>query len=323
MKSVKEAIDIIGENKFVNVKKILSPSDFNNFINAVRSERKTTFRINTLKTDVQSVLQKLMHLKIKSVKYELLNNGYIVTDDNGKNILNSEPAKTGLIYLQSISSQIPPEILDPQPGELILDMAAAPGSKTSQIAALMNNTGKIDAVEPDFVRKERLDFNLKLLGVTNVTTYQETGERFAGDKENYYDRVLLDAPCSGEGRFNVYDKSSYGAYQPDKILKFHNLQYKLLNSALKAVKIGGTVVYSTCTINMLENELVLDRIYKDNKFGIKIIKVDPKFFKSPEFVQPILIHDGERLNENIKGALRVVPSTKIEGFFICKIIKTS
>jgi 16S rRNA (cytosine1407-C5)-methyltransferase len=245
---------------------------------------------------------------------------FIANQATDRELLKLEITQAGKIYLQSISSQMPPLILEPKPGETILDIAAAPGSKTSQICAFMQNQGVIDAVEPDFIRVQRLEHNLKLLGATIVNVHQSRGESFCNGVENKYDRVLVDAPCSGEGRFCVYDKSSYAAYRADDVNKFHKIQAKLLKAAMNAVKPGGTVLYSTCTLNRFENEEVLQDALSN--FNCKIVPLPKNLTTLTEALTPISSTPTyPKLRKDISNAIRIVPSTRVEGFFLAKIIK--
>jgi 16S rRNA (cytosine1407-C5)-methyltransferase len=272
-----------------------------------------------LKADRTSVLPELAKsgFKVKNVHY--LPDAFQLDSNNDGKLLKTSLADEGKIYLQSLSSQIPAFILEPKENEKILDMAASPGSKTTQIAAMMRNTGSIDAVEPDFVRMERLMFNVKTLGATNVTFFKTDGADFCKDKTDVYDRVLADVPCSGEGRFSIYDRNSYGRWKPSLVEKLATLQKKLLRSAILSVKPGGIVVYSTCTLNAIENEKNIDWALKQTDFKIKIIPVSDKFKTLPDSIEPIMNFRTERYDNRIKSCLRILPSENLEGFFICKI----
>lgn len=319
MKSIKETVNIINEDSFTLIRKVLSSAAFNEFMQNIRIKRKTTFRVNTIKSDKTSIMKSFRDSGVSISDFSLIPDCFIVNNVTEKELLKSQAVKDGLVYLQSISSQIPPVVLDPLSEETVLDLAAAPGSKTTQIAALMSNKGCIDAIEPDFVRKERLEYNIKLQGAGIVTVYHAKGEVFLSDVVNKYDKVLIDAPCSGEGRFNIYDKSSYASYRVSEIPKFHKLQVKLLRAALRAVKSGGTVVYSTCTLNTIENEEVVNEALEDVECSI--IPLNPKFYQLTECVSIAKKIDGIKLRDDISNCLKITPSQKMEGFFIAKIVK--
>ena len=320
MKNLKDTVNIIREESLVWQKEILPPNVFDSYLQSIRRTRKATFRVNTLKATKQEIMSTLRQMGISVSEFAAIPGCFIANQATDRELLKLDITQAGKIYLQSISSQMPPLILEPKPGETILDIAAAPGSKTSQICAFMQNQGVIDAVEPDFIRVQRLEHNLKLLGATIVNVHQSRGESFCNGVENKYDRVLVDAPCSGEGRFCVYDKSSYAAYRADDVNKFHKIQAKLLKAAMNAVKPGGTVLYSTCTLNRFENEEVLQDALSN--FNCKIVPLPKNLTTLTEALTPISSTPTyPKLRKDISNAIRIVPSTRVEGFFLAKIIK--
>lgn len=320
MKNLKDTVNIIREESLVWQKEILPPNVFDSYLQSIRRVRRPTFRVNTLKASKQEIMTTLRQMGISVSEFAAIPGCFIANQATDRELLKLEITQAGKIYLQSISSQMPPLILEPKPGETILDIAAAPGSKTSQICAFMQNQGVIDAIEPDFIRVQRLEHNLKLLGATIVNVHQARGESFCNGIENKYDRVLVDAPCSGEGRFCVYDKSSYAAYRADDVNKFHKIQAKLLKAAMNAVKPGGTVLYSTCTLNRFENEEVLQDALSN--FNCKIVPLPKNLTTLTEALPPISSTPTyPKLRKDISNAIRIVPSTRVEGFFLAKIIK--
>lgn len=322
MKNLKDTVNIIREESLVWQKEILPPSVFDSYLQSIRRVRRPTFRVNTLKASKHEIMTSLRQMGISVSEFAAIPGCFIANQATDKELLKLDITQDGKIYLQSISSQMPPLILEPQPNENILDIAAAPGSKTSQICAFMQNQGHVDAVEPDFIRVQRLEHNLKLLGATIVNIHHTRGESFCNETENKYDRVLVDAPCSGEGRFCVYDKSSYAAYRADDVNKFHKIQTKLLKAAMKAVKPGGTVLYSTCTLNRFENEEVLQDALTD--FNCKIVPLPKNLTSLTEALIPVSsTANYPKLRKDICNAVRIVPSTRLEGFFLAKIVKDS
>lgn len=320
MKNIKDTINIIREESLVWQKEILPPNVFDSYLQSIRRTRRPTFRVNTLKASKQEIMKTLRQIGISVSEFAPIPGCFIANQATDKELLKLEITQTGKIYLQSISSQMPPQILAAQPGETVLDIAAAPGSKTSQICAFMQNLGHVDAIEPDFIRVQRLEHNLKLLGVTIAEVHQARGEAFCNEIENKYDRVLADVPCSGEGRFCVYDKSSYSAYRADDVMKFHKIQVKLLKAAVKAAKVGGTILYSTCTLNRFENEEVLQEALSD--FDCKIVLLPKELTTLPEALVPLSsTANFPKLRKDVVNAVRIVPSARIEGFFLAKIIK--
>lgn len=320
MKNLKDTITTIHPESLQLPKELLSPNQFDHYLQMIRLKRKPAIRVNTLKIEKRSVMNQLRTLGISVTEFHKLPNCFLVNNSDSKNLLKTELAREGKIYLQGISSQIPAFLLAPSPGDFLLDLAAAPGSKTTQLCALMENKGCIDAVEPDFIRKERLEYNVRIQGCKIVAIHHIKGELFLSETYGSYDKVLIDAPCSGEGRFNIYDKSSYAAYRLQNIPKFHKLQVKLLRKALAAVRKGGVVLYSTCTLNTIENEEVLEEALADTNTEIMEL---PEFLRTlPEALSPrSQTSNYPRLRKDMKNCIRILPSQRMEGFFLAKIIK--
>ncbi len=308
----KEALDIF--------KDMFMPSDYEKIINSFRIKRKSCIRINSIKTTKSDVMKRLQQDGLKFRNLEIIKDAFIFSENIDNLLLKHSLTQNGYIYLQNPSSILPVLILEPKENEKILDIAASPGSKTTYIAALMNNKGEIDAIEPDYIRMERLKHNAELLGVKIINFYQTKGEKFFLAYENIYDRVLVDAPCSGEGRFNIYDKNSYKFWKKNNINHFVSLQTKLLLNAIRLVKKNGTIVYSTCTLNVYENEKVIDNILKKNN-NIIIDKINNNFKQIEVYREPFLSFKGENFNKAMAKCLRIIPDSEYEGFFVCKLKK--
>ena len=318
MISIAEVEKIIPDDALLLFKKIFTPSIYNKILLSLRTARIQTFRVNPLKSDKPAIMKGMINSKFKIKPIGLINGAFEFAG-NLNSLLKSAMVTEGDIYLQSLSSMLPPIILDPKHGDKILDIAAAPGSKCTQIAGLISNSGIIDAVEPDYIRSERLKYNIDVLGVNNINVHNTRGEKFYINREKKYDRVLADVPCSGEGRFTVFDKRSYCSWKLKDIKKFAKLQKKLLKSAIMSAKIGGVIVYSTCTLNLNENEEVINDILNDDDFRVEILPVDNKYRVLEESLEPFKKSDDNVFDLQIKKALRIIPSARFEGFFICKM----
>lgn len=298
-----------------------TPSQYNKILLAIRAKRHSTLRINRIRVNNEAsrdLINELMRFGIKLKPVAFIKDAYQF-EGNTNALLKSELVNKGMIYLQSIASLFPPLILQPVENEIILDIAAAPGSKTTQISALMNNTGSIDAYEPDYIRMERLKYNAEILRAANIRFIKGNGENIFLEKKDYYDRTLADVPCSGEGRFNIFDRKTYSDWREKDVYKYSNLQKKLLRSAILSTKINGIIVYSTCTMNVVENENVINSIIKEEGFKIEILPIEKKYKEITESIPPILKWKELSFNTSIANALRIIPSERIEGFFICKI----
>jgi 16S rRNA (cytosine1407-C5)-methyltransferase len=304
-----DALDILRET--------FTAAQFNELLLSFRIKRHTTFRVNLLKADKNSIIKEMQNNGFKVKMFDLINNAFIYEGKNN-HLLKSKFVSEGLIYLQSLSSMIPPILLDPKEGDKILDVASAPGSKVTQIADLTKNNSTIDAIEPDYIRMERLKYNINLLGA-NVNLYKSTFQNFCKIHNEPYDKILADLPCSGEGRFNIYDKPSYSLWCKNNIPRLARLQKDILKKAISLLKIGGTIVYSTCTLNYYENEEVVDEILKDEEFKIEIIDISQKLKDIKEAIKPITEIEGKLFDKSINKSLRIMPSERFEGFFICKM----
>lgn len=289
-----------------------TPIKVNQILLGMTSERYTTLRVNTLKYDIQSLMR---YFKEKNIKFERVpwyNEALIIKNANEKQIQKLDIYEKGYIYLQSLSSMVPPLALNPKEGEKVLDLTAAPGSKTTELAALMNNKGYILANELDKIRYERLKYNVEAQGTKIVEVINGRGEKIGEQYPEYFDKVLLDTPCSGEGRFIVNSVATYRDWSPKKVKELSKLQKKLFESSYKALKPNGIMVYSTCTLNLEENEYILDWALKN--FNIKLIDIDLNI----KDAQPGF---NENINKSINKAIRLLPSKDTEGFFVAKLKK--
>lgn len=287
-----------------------SPLTVDKILSGMSGERNTTLRVNTLKSDIYEIMNILKENAIKFDRVPWYNDALVIKNANEKELQKLKIYEDGKIYLQSLSSMVPPIVLAPNSKEKILDLTAAPGSKTTQIAAIMNNEGYILANELDSLRCERLKFNIEKQGAKIIEVNNGRGELIGKRNEEYFDKVLLDAPCSGEGRFLANDPKTYKSWSEKTVRELSKMQKKLLKSAYQAVKKGGTIVYSTCTLNKQENEDIL--IWAMNELNIKIMNIDLQIKNSIKI--PVE-------NEELQKAIRILPSKKTEGFFISKLKK--
>jgi len=219
----------------------------------------------------------------------------------------------GWYYVQEEIAMAAVVALDPQPGECILDMCAAPGGKTAQIAARLKDTGTVMANEIHATRLPSLSVTISRLGFTQVLTSQADGRSLAVP-DHSFDRVLVDAPCSGEGNLR---RRRPRPWQPNHGLRIATAQKKLLSRALDLAKPGGTVVYSTCTFAPEENEAILDAVMGDRAV------VEP--FDIPELIgQSGLNHwQGQSYRADVALARRYFPHfNNTGGFFVAKLRRT-
>ncbi len=271
-----------------------------------KTKRKVTIRVNTIKTDVDTIKNELMSSKIEFKTVSWSNDALILNDVTEKDIRNLEMYEKGEIYLQSLSSMLPPIILNPKENTDILDMCAAPGGKTTQLAALSENKAHITACEMNHIRMERLKYNIEKQGASCVYVMQKDARTI--DDFFSFDSILLDAPCSGSGTLNVNDPKLEKTFTMQLINKCKSAQLQLLKKAIKALKPGKEMIYSTCSILSIENEEIINSILKTEK-----VEIVPITFNG--------IEDLPLLPTSIAGTLCVCPNELYEGFFIVKIRK--
>ena len=275
-------------------------------IEGYQTKRKTTLRINTIKSNIEEIKKELEKEKIEYETIKWSKEALIIKNADEKTIQEMEIYKNGKIYLQSLSSMLPPIILEPKEGTDILDMAAAPGGKTTQIAALTNNKAHITACEKNKIRVERLKYNVDKQGATCVFIMPKDS-RFIDDFFSF-DQILLDAPCSGSGTLDYNDANVEKYFTEQLIERSSKTQKTLLSKAIKLLKPGHEMVYSTCSILDCENEDVVASVIKNGN-----IEIVPINFEGMEEL-PIL-------PTKISGTLCVKPTELYEGFFVAKIRK--
>ncbi len=307
-------------NKFIESLKEIYPFDFPNVEKGLKIKRQTTFRVNKLKGNSQEV-EKSLENEGFLVKKGTFPESYIVTSKpEDKHLSDTAAFIEGKLYVQELASMIPPLVLNPKPGDKILDMASAPGSKTTQMAAMTNNEAEILALEKHPLRIKTLQHNLKIQGADNTTSLRIDSMEFQRRNPQfieYFDKILVDAPCSSEGRFNLNDPKSYKYWNIHKRKEMSRIQKGLLMSGIRMLKPGGTLVYSTCTFGTEENEQVLQWL-KDKIPEISIEKIEIPI----KNVKPGLNSWKEKkFDSQIRNAIRVVPDELFGGFFIAKLKK--
>lgn len=275
-------------------------------INGYLTKRKTTLRINTIKSNIEEIKNKLQESKIEYEEVPWSKEALIIKNVDEKTIQEMDIYQDGKIYMQSLSSMLPPIILEPKEKTDILDMAAAPGGKTTQIAALTNNKAHITACEKNKIRAERLKYNVDKQGATCVFIMPKDS-RFIDDFFSF-DQILLDAPCSGSGTLDFNNSNIEKYFTKQLIERSTKTQKTLLKKAISLLKPGHEMVYSTCSVLACENEDVVESILKDEK-----IEIVPISFEGIESL-PVL-------PTKISGTLCVCPTELYEGFFVAKIRK--
>ena len=312
MPSITETKNRLPKEFVDNLYTMFSPGVVDNIFRGMQEKRYTTLRVNTIKYNIQDLMRYFKEINIKFERVLWYKDALVLKNVGEKEIQQLEIYKNGYIYLQSLSSMVPPLVLQPEEGDKVLDLTAAPGSKTTQIACLMNNKGYIVANELDKIRCERLKHNVEAQGATIVNVLCGRGEKIGEQYKEQFDKVLLDTPCSGEGRFTIYNVKSYKTWSTKTVNDLVKTQKKLIKSAYDALKPGGILVYSTCTLNKEENENILDWAIKN--LGLKILDINLE-------IKDALPAFNENTDKTINKAIRLLPSKNMEGFFVSKLRK--
>lgn len=270
------------------------------------ARRQVSLRANLLKTTPDAVAQTLTEADIAFQRLPYSDAAFLLPQAQERDIWQLPMYERGEVYLQSLSSMLPPIALDPQPDADILDMAAAPGGKTAQMAAMTGNRASITACEINKIRADKLQYNLQKQGASRVNVMVRDARKL----EDFFrfDQILLDAPCSGSGTILLSDPGSYRAFSEKLVKNSAQTQLALLKKALAVLKKGSCMVYSTCSILEAENENVIRAALKGVK--AEIVPID---FAGVDTL-PLLPC-------SLPGALCVRPDASYEGFFVAKIRK--
>ncbi len=301
------------------VRKIVPPEKQERVFSSFFKERPTTLRVNSLKIDEDRLALVFKEEGLSVQKYRSIPGAFILIGNSQlKHLTSLQSYREGYFYVQSLSSMLPPLALDPRPKESILDMAAAPGSKTTQMAAVMENAGSITALDSNQARIYKLLANLKTQGIENTTVTRTDARFFWRKHSEEFDRVLLDAPCTGDGRFSSKDKDSFADWSLEEIERKRFLQRSLIFSAVNCLRPGGVLVYSTCTLSPEENEGIID--FALEKFKDRL-RVEELPLHLPNFCPPVVRFGDRSFHPMIKRAVRIYPDERFEGFFICRLRK--
>jgi len=301
------------------LKRIITTDKYDAVLESFCTKKPTTFRANTVKISASDLIKKLQPQGFEVEAVDWYKDAFILKNKSQRELTETDSYKTGELYIQGLSSMIPPLVLNPQTSESILDACAAPGSKTTQISSLMNATGEIIANDRSRVRLYKLAANIKLQGATNVRTIYFPAQVLWEKFPQYFDRALVDVPCSLEGGFQCDYPKSYGSWSVKKVKQLAEYQKKILRSAIAATKPGGTIVYSTCTLSPEENEGVIDWILKKESGSVSLAPIDI----SVETAPAVLEWNGKTYNPEVEKTVRVLPSNLMEGFFLAKFIKNA
>jgi 16S rRNA (cytosine1407-C5)-methyltransferase len=275
-----------------------------------------------LRATVDDAADELTRLGFPIHPVDCLREAFILRADAAerRRLTESSPVREGRIYVQDLASMMAAPVLGPQPGETILDLAAAPGGKTLHMAALMQNQGTISAVESVRTRFFKLKTNLRTGGATMVRAYLMDGRTVGRKTPERFDRVLLDAPCSGEARFDQREPKTWRYWSLKKIRESARKQGGLIRSGLRALKPGGTLLYCTCSFAPEENERVIHQLLVEKGDAVQILPLQLPLAGT----QPGLTEwQNQSWHPRLSNAVRILPTAEMDGLFLALIRKPS
>lgn len=252
---------------YLDKMKALLKEEFEDFLQSYNEKRSHGLRVNTLKASVGDFLQ-INPFRLEKIPW--VNEGFYYDE-------NERPGKhpyheAGLYYIQEPSGMAAGVFVDPMPGEKVLDLCAAPGGKTTHLAMKMEGQGLLVANEIYPARARTLSQNVERLGIRNVVVTNESSDRLAARFSGFFDRILVDAPCSGEGMFRK-DHDAQAEWSLENVAMCSLRQSDILRDAAAMLKPGGRLVYSTCTFSPEENEGVISIFLKDEpEFEIEHVR---------------------------------------------------
>src|SRR3989338_2851244 len=314
LKQFPNASEIVFKPKFIE--RYSKLTDWEEFKKVSLSFLRRSIRVNTLKISIKELKERLED-KWALSQIPWCREGFWI--EHGKkerrDVGNLIEHSLGYFYLQEAASMIPPVVLEPKPYDIVLDIAASPGSKTTQIAQYMENKGILIANDYTHERMKPLSINLQRCGASNAIITLMNGQWFKKSGIEF-DKVLVDAPCSGTGTIRKSLKT-IGIWNPDMVRRLSITQKQLIETGFNLLKQDGTLVYSTCSLEPEENEAVVDFLI--NKYeNAKLEEIKLKLKRSPA----VLEFEDKRYNDEIKKCLRIWPQDNdTEGFFVAKIRK--
>ncbi|MAT72444.1 MAG: rRNA cytosine-C5-methyltransferase [Planctomycetaceae bacterium] len=305
--------------EFVNRLQTIVPAD--HFATAQASfavAKPVSARINTLKGDVEGALGEVRGLGLEPARVAWLDEAFCIPGAKKRQLTDSAAVTEGRVYVQGLSSMLAAPALAPHGCAEVLDLAAAPGGKTLHLAALMQGSGRLAAVEPVRARYFTLKDNLARCGAEFVHAYNSDGRDVGRKTPGRFDRVLLDAPCSSEARFDCRDPASWQYWGPRKIAECARKQKALLRSAVDATRVGGRVLYCTCSLAPEENELVVAHTLRRLQGTVELL---PLKLPVPN-VQPGLAEwQGKTLPGELALCRRILPTEQMDALFLALLEK--
>ncbi len=298
------------------LRRILPDDAWDDAVAGFRRPDPLCLRVNTLKITRQDFVRQLRERQLDFRTIPWCDDAVLM--DPGPAAAELLPAwdEQGAVYRQNPSSLVPVIALNPRPEQDVLDLCAAPGGKSAHMAALMRNTGTMYAVETVRSRYYKLKNVLTRMGVANARLCCLDGRRFR--RQEGFDRILVDAPCSSEARFHVGRPESFQYWSLRKIKEMTRKHRGLILNAGRLLRPGGVLVYSTCAFNAEENEGVVDWFLRKQQDDIEVLPVDIPGLRT----YPALQHwEGKEYASPVAHCLRVRPDADMQAFFVACLVR--
>lgn len=307
----------VSEKIISYLKNTFGESAASRYLNFINEEPAVYIRANLLKVSGADLTKRLFeeyNILLKEV--EELPGAFKVL--KGEEIIGKTLEHIcGYYYIQGLSSMIPASVLKPNQGNTVLDACSAPGSKTTQMAEMMNNKGKMVVNEIQTDRIKTLVYNLERMNILNAGVLHLKAELLSKIYHEHFDKILVDAPCSGLGIIQKKGEVS-NWWSLERVERLSDMQLRILISAIKTAKVGGEIVYSTCTLTPEENELIINKVL--SKYPVELCEFNLSF----PYAEAFTSYQNQKLNPSLTNAKRILPwEINSDGFFIVKLIKTS
>jgi len=294
--------------------------DFEDRLNEINStiytnlQNKThfSFRVNKNRSNSKEVLEALAKIELEPDIVEFSTEAFVLPIKQREILVNSEPYTNKKLYIQNLSSIFSALSLGVKTSDWVLDLAAAPGGKSLIFSEIAN---KVSAVEPDKSRFYMMKRNFKESLAKNIQTYNKDGRFVYKATPQWFDKVFLDAPCSSEAHIDL--KKGITWWSKRRIYKFAKLQKELIISAFESLKIGGDMIYATCTFAPEENEAVVNFLLKKYP-NAKIVNIEHNL---SNIQNGLTRWRDEEFDESLKNTLRFLPKDAFSGFYMAKITK--
>ena len=282
----------------------------------LNQERWQSLRLNPLVAPPEETLAGLQKLGWKGRPFTWAPDCYSA-EAGLEAVRDSELVASGAAYIQNAASWLPVLALEPRQSEAILDVCAAPGGKAGHIAAITGNQACLTVNDNSRARLAKLQSNLKRLGAAAEYTLFDAAKLARKLEGRQFDKILLDAPCSGEGLMRYSNDKDFATWSVAHIKRLESLQKQIILQAWQLLKPGGTLVYSTCTMAPEENEAVVDYLLRKAPDAA----IEPITFEVPNRVPVVIAWNGRPYKSDLQGCLRLRPHPLLEAFFVCRLKK--